>query len=317
MNVLVTGACGFVGSNLAKYFEHVIDIDLHGLDIKKDVSLPYKKFYTWVEYPLIDWDIYQAVIHLAGKAHDTRNTSNEQEYYDVNVTIAKKVYDSFRNSKARTHIHFSSVKAVTDSVVGVLDESALPNPQTIYGQTKLESENYIVNNPQKEHQRVFILRPTMIHGPGNKGNLNLLYSFVKMGVPYPLGAFENSRSFLGIDNLMFILDQILQNQNIKSQTMILADDEPLSTKTLVRLIAESLDRKPVIWSIPKHYIRIMARLSNTFHLPFTSERLNKLTETYLASNARMKTSLGIAKLPNDAKSSMRKTLLSFAEGEKR
>ncbi len=313
MKVLITGACGFVGSNLAKYFGPMTDIVLHGLDIKNYASLPYKKFYTWEEYSLIDWDNYHTIIHLAGKAHDTRNTSNEQEYYDVNVTLSKKVYDSFRSSKAKTMIHFSSVKAVADSVSGVLDESAIPNPQTIYGHTKLISEKYILNNPLKKYQRVFILRPTMIHGPGNKGNLNLLYKFVKMGIPYPLGAFMNSRSFLGIDNLLFILNQILRNNKIKSQTMILADDEPLSTMKLISIIAESIGRKPIVWSIPERSIKNLARIGDRLHLPFTSERLKKLTETYLVSNDCLKSSLGITKLPNDAIKGMRKTFLSFSE----
>ena len=83
---------------------------------------------------------------------------------------------------------------------GILTEDTIPNPKTHYGISKLQAENYILDQKLPEGKRVYILRPCMIHGPGNKGNLNLLYTLVKKGFPWPLGAFENQRSFLSIDN---------------------------------------------------------------------------------------------------------------------
>ena len=91
----------------------------------------------------------------------------------------------------------------------------------------------------------------MIHGPGNKGNLNLLYKLVSNNIPWPLGAFENKRSFCSIDNLMFIIKEIIEREDIPSGIYNVADDQPLSTNELIMLIAESKDRSPKIWNILK------------------------------------------------------------------
>src|SRR5690606_1547157 len=119
--------------------------------------------------------------------------------------------EQFLKRDAEVFIYMSSVKAAADTVDGILTEEKQPNPKTPYGQSKRKAEEYLLNATLPEGKRVYILRPCMIHGPGNKGNLNLLYKFVQKGIPYPLAAFENRRSFLSIDNLNFVILQLLQN----------------------------------------------------------------------------------------------------------
>ena len=128
----------------------------------------------------------------------------------------------------------SSVKAVADGVEGVLDESVIPSPVTAYGKSKLAAEEYILSQKLPKGKRVYILRPCMIHGPNNKGNLNLLYHFVKKGIPYPFGSFENKRSFVSIDNLCFVIKELIENKNIPSGVYNISDDQALSTNELVR-----------------------------------------------------------------------------------
>ena len=113
------------------------------------------------------------------------------------------------------------------------------DPKTPYGQSKQQAEQYIMSAKLPENKRVFIIRPCMIHGPGNKGNLNLLFSVVKKGIPYPLAAYKNKRSFLSIDNLCFAMQQLII-QPIPSGIYQLSDDEALSTNDLISLIGESL-----------------------------------------------------------------------------
>src|SRR5690606_9961467 len=105
--------------------------------------------------------------------------------------------------------YFSSVKAVADTVEGVLQEDVVGKPLTPYGKSKLEAEQYLLSQVLPEGKRAFIIRPCMIHGPGNKGNLNLLYKVVEKDVPWPLAAFRNQRSFLSIDNLCFLLERMI------------------------------------------------------------------------------------------------------------
>src|SRR5690606_34845970 len=135
-----------------------------------------------------------AIIHLAGKAHDTANTSLAEEYFIINRDLTIALFNEFLKSDIKDFFFFSSVKAVADTVDGVLYEDVLPKAITPYGQSKVEAEAYLLSQKLPEGKRLFIIRPCMIHGPGNKGNLNLLYKLVEKGIPWPLAAFENQRS---------------------------------------------------------------------------------------------------------------------------
>lgn len=254
---------------------------------------------------------YHAIIHLAGKAHDTKNSSSPEEYFRVNTDLTKQLFEQFLRSNAHDFIYFSSVKAVADTVQGILDESAIPNPQTPYGQSKWLAEQYLNSQPLPKGKRLFVLRPCMIHGPGNKGNLNLLYNVVSKGIPYPLAAFDNRRSFLSIENLQFIIKWILKNPDILGGTYHLADDDALSTNEVIKLVGEARGKKARLWKISPKLIKALARLGDRTKLPLNSERLQKLTENYEVSNEKIKAALKISRLPISAKEGLMKTLRSF------
>jgi nucleoside-diphosphate-sugar epimerase len=150
----------------------------------------------------------------------------------------------------------------------------------------------------------------MIHGPGNKGNLNLLYKVASKGIPWPLGAFENKRSFMNIWNLSFIIEQFIL-KNPPSGVYHLADDEPLSTNELIELIATSRNKQSRVWKINKAFIKRAARIGTICKLPLNSERLQKLTENYVVSNRKMQAALGIDRLPVDVRTGIKRTLETF------
>ena len=212
MNILITGIHGFIGSNFIRALrdKHT----LYGLDIIFPCRDGVSQTFSWrdiepTSFPFQTLPQFDAIIHLAGKAHDTKNQSAAQSYFDINTGLTQKIFDFFLESSAKKFIFFSSVKAAADSVVGdMLTEDVIPAPVGAYGESKIKAEEYI-----KEHleystteKQVYILRPCMIHGPGNKGNLNLLYNVVKKGIPWPLGDFDNRRSFTSIDNLCYVIE---------------------------------------------------------------------------------------------------------------
>ena len=151
----------------------------------------------------------------------------------------------------------------------------------------------------------------MIHGPGNKGNLNLLYNMVTKSIPWPLGRYENLRSFCSVDNISYIVEQLIIRDNIESGIYHIGDDDPISTNELIRLISESVGKKSYIWKLPKSLINPMASVGYIFHLPLNKQRLQKLTENYVVSNEKIKNALGITKMPISGRDGMRKTLESF------
>ena len=252
-----------------------------------------------------------AIIHLAGKAHDTKNQAAAEVYFKVNTGLTQKIYDFFLRSSARKFIFFSTAKAAADKVEGVLTEDVVPTPVGPYGESKIKAEEYILAHPDPEKQ-VYILRPCMIHGPGNKGNLNLLYSVVKKGIPWPLGAFENRRTFTSIDNLSFVISGLL-DKDVPSGIYNMGDDDALSTNELIQVICESLGKKAHIWKLPKGLMNGVARVGGWLHLPLDPERLRKLTENYISSNAKIKAALGVERMPVEAKEGLRRTLEAFKE----
>ncbi len=298
MELISTGTSGFVGQNLMKYLK-ATGCNCLNLSLRNE-----------------DWHLHMpgsatAIIHLAGKAHDTSNSSSPEDYFTVNRDLTIKLFKKFIKSDIRDFFYFSSVKAVADTVEGVLGEDVEGRPLTPYGKSKLEAENYILNEVLPAGKRLFIIRPCMIHGPGNKGNLNLLYKVVEKGIPWPLAAFHNERSFLSIDNLSYLIHQILIEESVPSGVYNFADDESLSTNDLVSLISSTLGKKEFLWNIPSSLIKAIVKIGDILPLPLNSERLKKLTESYVVSNSKIKSALHIEKLPLSAKQGLEKTILSF------
>ncbi len=289
-SIFLTGSSGFVGLNLIEYFE-------------SSIFLKYQRA-AQIE---INQD---HVIHLAGKAHDLKNTSDPDEYYQVNTELTRKIFDAFLASDAKVFITLSSVKAVADKVKGFLTEEHTPDPITHYGKSKLLAEQYILSKEIPKGKRVYILRPCMIHGPGNKGNLNLLYKLVSVGIPWPLGAFENKRSFCSIDNLMFIIKELIENTEIPSGIYNIADDEPIGTNKIIEMISNSLNREPRIWRLPRFILNNIAKAGDILRLPLNTETLFKLTQNYIVSNKKIKEAINKS-LPISSKVGLLKTIESF------
>ncbi len=241
--VLVTGANGFVGTNLRKYLEgkgmSCLKLDIANAD------------YTWNELEKIPWGEIGAVVHLAGKAHDLKKVASKQSYFDINVGLTEKIGEAIFSVEGEgiRFIYFSSSKASKDG--------------NAYGRSKFAAEQYL-------NGRAIVLRPAMIHGPGNKGNLNLLWGIVRRGLPWPLAAFENKRSFTSIGNICAAVEA-LAGEEVKVRgegedrcalTFPVADDEMLSTNRLIELIAEACGRKAKLWRIPKGLMRLAARVGD-------------------------------------------------------
>jgi nucleoside-diphosphate-sugar epimerase len=297
MNLILTGASGFVGKYLLKYLKISDHYNIQCLNLRLD-KLDFRNL-----------NIY-SVIHLAGKAHDLKNTSNYEEYYSINFELTKKVYDEFLCSSAQKFIFISSVKACSDHVEDILRECDSPDPKTDYGKSKLLAEEYIQSIQLPEGKSYYILRPCMIHGPGNKGNLNLLYKFVTSGLPYPLGAFQNKRSFLSIENLCFVIYELLERSDIPSGIYNISDDEALSTQDIIKLIASISNKKAMLWKITPVLIRFLAKFGDILNMPMTTERLNKLTENYVVDNSKIKMALG-KEFPVMSREGISNTLRAF------
>ena len=183
--------------------------------------------------------------------------------------------------------------------------------------TKVEREDLRIDATSKnskdselQTKSVYIFRPCMIHGPGNKGNLNLLYNVVRKGIPWPLGAFENRRTFTSVENICFAVNGVL-TKDVPSGIYNMGDDEALSTNELIEEICKSLGKKAHIWKLPKGLMNGVAKVGGWLHLPLNPERLRKLTENYISSNEKIKKALGVERMPVEARAGLQATLRSF------
>jgi nucleoside-diphosphate-sugar epimerase len=272
--VAISGIGGFVGKNLKEYLENF------GM-VTSAISR------QQLEQGIHDFSDCSTIVHLAGKAHDLLKTSNAESYYYVNYELTKSLYDVFLKSEVKKFIFISSVKAAADSLLGELTEEVNPHPLSDYGKSKLRAERYIESCELPEGKSYYILRPCMIHGKGNKGNLNLLYKLVRLRIPYPLASFENSRSFLSIENFCFIIKELVVAKQIESGTYNVADDHPLSTNQVVTILSKAIGLKPKLWKISPLVVGCAAKFADIFKLPFTTEHLTKLTENYVVSNKKV------------------------------
>ena len=308
-DLLITGIRGFVGSNLLEYLREHGNYRITGTSRNAESIRHLESEFLEV---VSDEEVcksnksYDAYIHLAGKVHDIRDKNNDAEYFTANYDATKELYKRFKEDrKAKKFIFLSTIHVLTESPEMELDESYKPEPFTPYGKSKYKAETHIQTKagPDKSY---YILRPSMIHGPGNKGNLNLLYKLVKYGIPYPVKAYNNKRSFVSIENLCFIIRELIEG-DVEQGLYHVADDEPTYTHDLVKLIADATNKKGRIWYIPPVLIDSAAKAGNYLPGPLNEHRLKKLTGDFTVSNKKLKKAIG-KELPVRARDGLIKTL---------
>ena len=311
MTILISGAYGFVGSNLSRFLvergHRCFALDLasgeplqrEGPRLSRPASGPYAAFWTWDDLAQIPWNEIDAVVHLAGKAHDLKKVSDPESYFTVNVGLTEKLWAACAGKVGR-FVYFSSIKAV--------------DGDTPYARSKAAAEAFL-EGVAGGRTEIRVLRPCMIHGPGNKGNLNLLVQVVRKGIPWPLAAWENRRSFTSVANACAVVEALCGDAARSVigpyQVFALCDDEAVSTNRLIALIAEAMGKKARLWRLPKGLMRFVARVGDVLHLPLNTERLGKLVEDNVVDNVPLLRALGWESMPVRAEDGLRSTLKSF------
>ncbi|MEN5233473.1 NAD-dependent epimerase/dehydratase family protein [Sphingobacterium faecium] len=301
MKVLILGGnSGFIGSHLEDKLNDLFDC--------KFVSM---RNFDWMSENFSP----NCVINLVGKAHDFTGTASESDFYYANFELAKKAFQIFIDSSADVFIHISSLAAIEEiEAPKALSEVAVYNPVSSYGKSKRDAEEWLLDQTLPPAKKLIILRPPMVHGAGDKGNLNQLYKLVSKGIPYPLALFKNKRSFLSIENFCFFIEQILlKKDQMDSGIYHLADDETLSSNEIVKIIKEETGWNTPVLPLPKRFVRWISKVGDRTTLPLNTWRLKKLTSNLVVSNKKIKIALAIQRLPRTAKEGLRDTIRSFQE----
>lgn len=299
MKTVILGASGFIGQNLLQSNDSTLALSLRE--------------------PLWRAGLQDAevIINLVGKAHDHDATATENDFYVANVDCAKLVFESFIASEAKLLIHISSIAALEEFEASVaLKENDACRPVSWYGKSKLAAEVWLMQQELPVDKKLIILRPPMVHGPGDKGNLGLLYTFISKGIPYPLAAYNNSRSFISIDNLRYFVKLIiLKHIQLDSGIYHVSDDEPVSTSSIIKLIKKVTGKNSMNLSLPKFLVNGLAKLGDYIPIPLNTKRLKKMTSDLLVSNQKIKTALRIEKLPLTAEEGLEITIKSFNKSQ--
>ena len=314
MKILITGVHGYVGSYLVETLkdDHVI----YGLDIFSQMNDGIENTFHWIALDELEGMELGAIIHLDNYSHNSKSKDAPFVPLDERADYTRKIFDYFLSSDVKKFVFMSSTKVVTDKGVDEkLKEDAVPAPGDNFGMSKLASENYILSKQaewETKGKEVYILRPCVVHGPGSKGSLNIVFNVARRGLPWPVGNFRNEHSFTYIDNLCYVVKGLLE-KTPTSGVYNVADDEIVSIIELVKIICEAVGKKPRIWHFSKGTMDFLAKLGDFLHLPLNTRRLLKLTQNYVTSNAKIKAALGIEQMPVRAKDGLERTIRSFRE----
>lgn len=295
--VVVTGATGFIGRVLCGKL-----LDL-GHEVVAMVRTPGPGPWTSAVRVALGQDPVDpallegvdTVFHLAGKAHvRARSVAEIQEYEDVHVRGTRSLLLAARAAGVRTFVLLGSVKAMGEGSCDVWDETTPCAPQNPYGRTKLAAERLVLED--LPFACSVVLRPALVYGRGSKGNLDLLIRAVRTGL-FPVIIFpDNRRSMVHVDDVVRACVLASVHPAACGKTYVLTDGREYSTNEILAWIHAAVGKKAVL-PLPYGVVRCAASVGDVLErvglaLPFTSDRLDKLTGSARYSSARIQRELG-------------------------
>jgi len=282
MNVLVTGASGFVGSSLVPYLAG------RGYDVfsagRQDAADPFSAE-CWGK--VLESSAPSAVVHLVGKTHapDAGDRSALPSYRRINVDITSALLEACRSTGVKKFVYMSSIKAVGEEAHpdDPFTEESPCRPEDCYGISKLEAERAVLERFGNVEPVIF--RPSLIYGKGVKGNFLRLLKALERGIPLPLGSVRNARSLLYAGNLASGIGRALGGDT-GGGIFHIADDEAPSTPELLRLLAAALEKPCRLFPFPPGMLEAIAALAGR------RETVRKLTGSLAVSAEKAKRVLG-------------------------
>ena len=258
--ILVTGATGFVGSTLIPTllqgnFLVVLALrrDVNEFDcssIQKITVGDLDDTTDWTE-ALVDIDV---VIHLAARAHIFRENelNSEAAFFRANAYGTERLVQQSIAAGVRHFVLLSSIGAVTTLSDQIVTEETECQPDTPYARSKLAAENTLKQQAENSDMTWTILRPTLVYGPKNPGNMERLLRLTQKSLPLPFASIANKRSLIFVDNLVDVIIQVIDHPNAVNQIFLVSDGEDLSTPQLMCLLADFLGVSHRLWPLPPH-----------------------------------------------------------------
>jgi nucleoside-diphosphate-sugar epimerase len=243
--ILLTGANGYLGSRFLNQYKNKYSFEKFSLLTQKLEN--------------INFDSIEILLHCAALVHQKIEHPYEK-YYEINVDYPVKLAKLAKQNGVKQFVFISTI-AVYAEDEKKLDENTICDPITPYGKSKLESEKQLLELNDNNFT-VTIIRPPMIYGKNAPGNIDSLVRLVKKIPIIPLCRIENKRSFISIQNLCHIVDEVITQQ--ESGIFLASDDEPLSTSKLIELMAKNLDKKIYLLKIP-FFESLLKILKPSFH----------------------------------------------------
>jgi nucleoside-diphosphate-sugar epimerase len=304
--ILVTGVTGFVGRHLA------VELARCGWRVRgatrRNSCNPQQGVEEWAMIdevgPETEWSEalrnVTTVIHLAALAHctDPKRRPSDDAFMEINARGTRRLAESaVQNGGVRRFIYLSSIGAVAETSEALVDEDAHPTPISPYGRSKLAGERAISETFSNSSVEWSVLRPVLVYGPGNPGNMHRLLRLVRSGFPLPFNGIRNRRNFVFVGNLVSAIERLTAAREMSGRVFNVADDETVSTPELIRMIASAAGKRARLWTAPIWLLDLAARCGDAaagvgLHTGIDSYSLNRLETSLTASNQALTAATG-------------------------
>jgi len=265
-SILITGATGFLGNHLLPTLQQQnFSIKITTRQLLSPISHNIPSIQINNIDQTTDWSEalkeVDCVIHLAARAHILKDESIDPklQFYQTNTAATANLVKQAIAQGVKHFIFMSSVGAMATTSEQVLTEASPCKPDTPYGKSKLQAEQAIKELCENTSMSWTIIRPPLIYGPRNPGNMQRLLKLVQTGLPLPLGAINNQRSFLYVGNLVDTITTCIFHPNAKNQTFLISDGKDLSTPTLIQKLGKAMGKSPTLIPIPSQLLHLVAK----------------------------------------------------------
>lgn len=258
MKILLTGATGFLGNRLKIALSLRSDLDVTAV-VRRPVE---NSGSNTVMVPTIDASVdwssvltnQQIIIHTAARSHIMKEQAADPiaEYRRINVEGTLKLAHQAVDAGVKRFIFISSIKVNGEqtSLGQSFTANDVPAPIDAYGMSKWEAEQGLQQLASETELEVVVIRPPLIYGPNVKGNFASIIKLVSRGLPLPLGAIHNQRSFVAVDNLIDLIVRCIDHPNAANQVFLASDGQDLSTTELLCGVARSMGNPVSLIPIP-------------------------------------------------------------------